>query len=1206
MTVDIRGKVFCNLGTVIQASIADEAITAQQGLIRCRGQVVLQGLVTPSVGSFVYFGWERDGILARVPRTLRVLSSFANPLTRETTVQLGDKLIYLQNLKGQRADPNNEEENPETPDQDQPRPDPFPPLDEENQCLNLQGRLDALLFRSREQADRLSVLESYLGAPASILRRVPLTIRASDVLKKCLAALNISKTGTELIAQFTDEEFDLSGGYVNVIDQLLANESLYGYLNENEVLVVNEIINPTGSGPLLNENTIIELEGLNQGLLPGQLVTVKLENRTLTPADPLEPEPGAQEEEEADPIQADPIQNERPPSDENKDFYQNNWEYEESVVTGLKAIFNAREPVALEFEYPYSVTTEVYTTYDDDDYVIKRVTLRKTIGAEAIGSLIAQQILGEFGRFVIVAPGDTFSVSAETNGFAQREFVTRTVEEFEYEVLDKPEDPSNEDLFCPDPEAEPRVADQTPPKVEKVPTKQTVTTYEESLAVLAKINLSGFNWRVFRLSNIPVLSPSIDGFGDAVITDKTIITYSQNEPTGQTKTRTDRYTLYCQTQEGQQESAYRGRFTSTVDRLTRNFATATRLTFDQSEVSIRRDRTFGVQKRPSANELLEQSFGERGPAGSERDEEEGTIEVTIEEETNTIEVQPNLPLELPLGSDDGFVWTASNGFEFSGSNAATLAARYARAQNAILRGNRSGVALQIPVYAMPLYPFSYVFIQAAGVTGGYRSNGMSWAINSEGILCSMDALFWGGVGGSGTAWFPVAPGITSLPADPTVTFGTPAPANSLEAPEGFDATDPEGIWSLLPVGQAPTYEESIAPTNLVPVVNERVRLTAASRAVISVRSVDYSLTLPTETVAVVSRAVIQVVTRLLASAGSVIATGQPAALKYTRRIKAGAGAFVRTGFGAGSIRDYRIGTNFGTVVLTGGSAKLKYQRKALTAEPTALVVTGQAAQFLKGISLKADGSAFVSTGFAAALTAARRLVGIAGSFSLTGQDAGGGIVQPSDQFFSSVQLLLKGEGTNGGSTITDSSSNNRSVATNSGAVTSTAQFKYGTSSLYFDATTTTTQKGFTYTVSSGSTFGTGDYTIELFVRFSALSRVYRIFAIDSGTGVLTTDTSNNIRWLGSVFTPSPALAANTWYHLAAVRSSSSVKVYLDGTQIGSAVTSTANHTGTTWWVGRDFDTDTGLYGYIDELRITKGVARYTANFTPPTKTFPVQ
>jgi hypothetical protein len=205
-----------------------------------------------------------------------------------------------------------------------------------------------------------------------------------------------------------------------------------------------------------------------------------------------------------------------------------------------------------------------------------------------------------------------------------------------------------------------------------------------------------------------------------------------------------------------------------------------------------------------------------------------------------------------------------------------------------------------------------------------------------------------------------------------------------------------------------------------------------------------------------------------------------------------------------------------------------------------------------------------------------------------------------------VQLLLKGEGTNGGSTITDFSSNNRSVATNSGAVTSTAQFKYGTASLYFDATTTTTQKGFTYTVSSGSTFGTGDYTIELFVRFSALSRVYRIFAIDSGTGVLTTDTSNNIRWLGSVFTPSPALAANTWYHLAAVRSSSSVKVYLDGTQIGSTVTSTANHTGTTWWVGRDFDTDTGLYGYIDELRITKGVARYTANFTPPTKTFPVQ
>lgn len=1189
MTVDVRAKVFCNLGTVIQASIADEAITAQQGLIRCRGQVILNGISTPSVGSKVFFGWERDGTIARIPRTLRVLSSFANPLTRQTTVQLGDKLTYLANLKGAKADPTNED--------NESGVDPGPTFNEGDQCFELGSRTGVNLFGSRNQANQLTVNEQFLAAPASILGRAPLTIRASSVLDKCLEALGISSTGTELIAQFTQDSFDLSSGYVTVIDQLLANESLYGYLNEQEVLVIGEVENPAGSGPLLDENSIIQLDGINQGILPGQEVTVSFKSRPLTPADPLDPEPASGGG--SGPGSGNPIEETRRPDDANIQFYENNWEYEENVVTGNTASFSVGNVTPISFSFNYNVTTETYTEYDDSDYVTKRTTRRTSAGADVIGSLIALQIEGEFGRsFVEDGP---FTVSPETTGFATQEFVSETVDEFTYRVLQAPEEPSTRDLFCPseDEEAEEQVFQATPVKQEKVLITQVSTTTEDPLAVLAKLNLSGVNWRAYRLSSLPSL-------GGPVVTDKVIINYELNQPTGQTKTTTERYTIYAQTIEGQQETAYRGQFANTTEKISANFSIATRLVYDTTEVAVRRDRTFGVQKRPVKSDLLQQAFGDTAPVGSGADEQNNTQEVTVGQDSSTIQTQPNLTVQQPFGSDDGFVWTASTGLEFSGSNAGVLAARYARAQNAILRGNRSGLQLQLPAYAMPLYPLSYVYVKAANATGGYRSNGMSWAMNAEGILCSMDALFWGGVGGSGTAWFPVAPGITSLPSNPTVTFGSGAPANATTTPSGFNPAAPGTIFTTLPTGQAPTYEQSIAPTALVPVVQERLSVVGATRAVIAATVRDYALTLPIASAALVTRAVVQNISRLLAAAAGFTTTGQTAGRSYTRKVKAGAGSFATAGFGAGSIRDYSIGTNAGAVVLTGASAKLKYQRKALTAEPTALVLTGQAAQFLKGISLKADGTTFVSSGFAAALTAARRLVGTAGSFSLTGQDAGGGIVEPSDEFFSSVQLLLKGEGTNGGSTITDSSSNNRSVATNSGAVTSTAQFKYGAASLYFDATTTTTQRGFTYTVSSGSTFGTGDYTIELFVRFSAISRVYRIFAIDTGSGVLTTDTSNNIRWLGSVFTPSPALAANTWYHLAAVRSSSSVKVYLDGTQIGSTVTSTANHTGTTWWVGRDFDADTGLYGYIDELRITKGVARYTANFTPPTKTFPVQ
>jgi hypothetical protein len=95
---------------------------------------------------------------------------------------------------------------------------------------------------------------------------------------------------------------------------------------------------------------------------------------------------------------------------------------------------------------------------------------------------------------------------------------------------------------------------------------------------------------------------------------------------------------------------------------------------------------------------------------------------------------------------------------------------------------------------------------------------------------------------------------------------------------------------------------------------------------------------------------------------------------------------------------------------------------------------------------------------------------------------------------------------------------------------------------------------------------------------------------------------------GSILTSSTSLSLNTWTHVACVRSSGTITVYIDGVASGSVSNST-NLTDTTPTVGTVVDyRNTGstymLQGYIDDLRITKGLARYTSAFTPPEAALP--
>jgi hypothetical protein len=149
---------------------------------------------------------------------------------------------------------------------------------------------------------------------------------------------------------------------------------------------------------------------------------------------------------------------------------------------------------------------------------------------------------------------------------------------------------------------------------------------------------------------------------------------------------------------------------------------------------------------------------------------------------------------------------------------------------------------------------------------------------------------------------------------------------------------------------------------------------------------------------------------------------------------------------------------------------------------------------------------------------------------------------------------------------------------------------------------------------TGLNIGSGDFTIEAWVRLSSTSLNNTIFDFRLGAGgstlpLVESDGGNLYVWVNNSYLIGPvtsALSASNFKHLALVRSSGVMSLWLDGVLVGTAEY-TYDMGNAQVSIGRSMNTSTTNYdlaGDIDELRITKGVARYTENFTPPTEPFP--
>lgn len=1104
MAIDIRAEVSCSLGTVISGSFADDYLQGN-GLIKTRGEVVLDGTQTPVVGTEVTFTYDKGGTTYTIPRVLRVLSSFADPFRRTTTVQLGCKLTYLENRKPPVTDPNAKDE--------------------------------------------------HSDVPCKVFLKAMLPLSAEYVFQQCLDALELDSANIPLTNKFSLEEFDLSPGFIQVMGDLLQSEGYVGYLDSTETLQFLDLTQDSGTGPVITPADVVDLGPIGVGDLPGESVVVRFNSLRLLPPDELYGD----------------------------DFLKRSWEIEE--------VFGAPSEVSVSYTndegatvtdsdvfYPYSFTA---TRYDVWDRKIESIALNLVSSAETNNRWASDALragrawnvpTAKLVREVIEY--EKAAAPANSVNLLSVQQIGGGVNDIKAGLASAAEAHTGLANLC---------IEEVPDGADVVKS-QTTYNYFSELELAGSLNIDTYIDDTGSLEQFDTIAGELDS--------TVVVEYETDTTSGISKTITKRTISRSQTVSGQQDLATRAQELDTAD-LTNSIASllnlARRQVYIGADTSLHTQREYGLQKRPSESDR--NNTANTKPVVTEQKAE---IAWVVGSTTSTAVTE----FTVPYAPDDEISWDESSGaFSSTPSDAKEKALRYGRIQNKLLLGNRSGVSLQLAPEQLPKRPFDPLYLQASGITGSYRVNGTSWAFDASGIVASTDALLWGAVSAtSGTdlasSWVPLAPGTTSLPLPYTPTSG------------GLDSET--GV----------TYSAVITPTTVLPPYNESVLLDGISRSTSAITDYPYTLDRGTTAAALITRTSVLVGSRLVAAAATYALGGQAAALKITKSIKADVGSVVVSGFGAGSIRDYRIGTNYGTFTLSGQNAIVAFQRAPLAADAASFVLSGQAAQFSSAIRFAAEAGSYGLSGQAAASLRGYLFTAEPGTFSVTGQDATLPPPPPPDPYASNVSLLLHMDGTNGSTTFTDTSSNTKTVTAAGNAQISTSQSKFGGASGAFDGS----GDAVTIPDSDDFNFGSGEFTIEFWVYFNSLAvnTALASHAATSGSDFswsLTWFTNNTLQFRYSTngttgqtrsasFTPS----TSTWYHIAIVRDATNrLRIFADGVELYSVSISTItlfNSSANLVFGARYNSYEISLNGYLDDVRITKGVGRYNANFTPPTAAFP--
>ena len=766
MVLDARCQVICNLGPIISGSLSDDHAQGT-GVITTTGELVLAGLITAKPGDAVQLGYitPDQTQVARFPRSrLRVLKCFANPLTRQTTVQVGDELAYSKKRKGSSVP---------------------------------SGLLDVVNGR----------------APGT-----GLSIRLSEAVDLAASRLGLSGSLPVLTSYKLASSIDMSQGYVQFMSDALISEGYAVFQQQDGTLVSTSLAPQSFEGPSIEISELIDVAPTEGGEEPAAVATGSGQAEQLVEVNdlPLEvPVLAAPENAVVDPVNpvesiadkfpdtlttptepvslpsttpADPTI-EDPAAEGRKLNLGSSWTNSTTETTSTLRISNSSGGLI-----PLQVTETNVTaeqTAGPDNRVVERISKTTTDLAK-----VNQQFVEDIYR----ATGD----------IRGGPYTSVKQESFEYEEI-QPEGLSDAEkaqltneirnaLYASDPD-ELRFLVYNPKFRLKRKVENTIISSAEAAGRLGVKDYT-------RTNGLP------GGSGYSQVLDTEYV-YNGNL----VKEVRRVFSAYGLTQSGQQAISKALQKASAPVDLGPFVARFFDLVLDDVQVIIRTSDEVeaGIQTPP---QKVAQNV-ERTPKPVEKSVRQEFKAPELPE----VEQLEEEKFVVPFLPDDTIDETTG---EIVPAKPEEKAQQFAKTQNALRIGHKDGLQVTAPLGLLPNQPLAVFHLRNSDVMATYQVNGTSWAFDATSCLVSTDALYVGAAGGdvNGDRWMPLPPGTSQLPAMPTtVNNGVQPLANAVAIASLPDVSDSAAISSLLdslPDDEVQTYQYTAAPVAVVPPYRLRV------------------------------------------------------------------------------------------------------------------------------------------------------------------------------------------------------------------------------------------------------------------------------------------------------------------------------------------------------------------------------------------------